>query len=135
VSDVTEHSSEGVPYPVLVRQHVWESLVSMLRVYSHAASLNGQELVVTGISDEAWVKCHGCALSLSFRSETGEATWRVTQPDLETWGEFRIEEDGTLNFPAGPKQLDTAAIDWVEHLVRAASPAADEHLGHPLRIS
>ena len=27
--------------PVEVRQHVWESLVSMLRVYAHAASLNG----------------------------------------------------------------------------------------------
>ena len=120
MNDATE---DGVPYPTQVRQHVWESLVSMLRVYSHAASLNGKELVVTGISDEAWVKCHGCVLALSFNPETGEATWRVTQPELETWGEFRIEEDGTLNFPAGPKPLDTAAIDWVEHLVRATSPA------------
>jgi hypothetical protein len=132
VSDVFE---DGVSYSTQVRQHVWESLVSMLRVYSHAASLNGTELTVTGISDQAWVKCHACALALSFNSENGEATWRVTQPELETWGEFRIEEDGTLNFPAGPKPLDTAAIDWVEHLVRAASPAADEHLGHPLGVS
>jgi hypothetical protein len=132
VSNLTE---DGVPYPTQVRQHVWESLVSMLRVYSHAASLNGKELVVTGISGQAWVKCHACVLALDFNPETGEATWRVTQPGLETWGEFRIEEDGTLNFPAGPKPLDTAAIDWVEHLVRAASPAADEHLGHPLGVS
>jgi hypothetical protein len=121
VSDVTDG---GVPYPTQVRQQVWESLVSMLRVYAHAASLNGKELVVTGISDEAWVKCRGCVLSLYFSPETGEATWRVTQPEQETWGEFRIEEDGTLNFPAGPKPLDTAAIDWVEHVVRATSPAA-----------
>ena len=131
MNDATE---DGVPYPTQVRQHVWESLVSMLRVYSHAASLNGKELVVTGISDEAWVKCHGCVLGLCFRPETGEATWRVTQPGQETWGEFRIDEDGTLHFPTGPKPLDTAAIDGVEHLVRAASPA-DEHLGHPLGIS
>ncbi len=135
MSNETEHASDGIAYPLLVRQHIWESLVSMLRVYAHAASLNGNELVVTGISDEAWVKCHDCALSLSFHPETGEATWRVTQPEQETWGEFRIEEDGTLNFPAGPKPLDTAAIDWVEHVVRATSPPADEPLGHPLGIS
>ena len=53
----------------------------------------------------------------------------MTQPELETWGEFRIEEDGTLNFPAGPKPLDTAAIDWVEHLVRRLA-GADEQLHH-----
>ncbi len=100
----------------------------MLRVYAHAASLNGKELVVTGISDEASVKCHDCVLASCFHPETGEATWRVTQPEQETWGEFRIEEDGTLTFPAGPKPLDTAAIDWVEHVVRATSPAADKHL-------
>jgi hypothetical protein len=120
VSDATE---DGVPYHTQVRLQVWESLVSMLRVYAHAATLNGKELEVTGISDEAWVKCHDCVLGLCFRPETGEATWRVTQPQQETWGEFRIEEDGTLTFPAGPKPLDTAAIDWVEHVVRATSPA------------
>ena len=33
--------------PAEVRHHVWESLVSMLRVYAHAASLNGNAYEVT----------------------------------------------------------------------------------------
>ncbi len=58
-------------------------------------------------------------MSLRFCPETGEGSWCVTQPEREEWGEFRIEEDGTLTFPAGPKALDAAAIDWIEHLVHA----------------
>jgi hypothetical protein len=135
LSDEAEHSHEGVPYPTRVRRQIWESLVSMVRVYAHAASLNGKEFVVTDLSDTASVKCHDSVLGLSFDPETGEATWRVTQPELETWGEFRIEEDGTLNFPAGPKPLDAAAIDWVEHLVRATSSEANEQLHQPTGIS
>ena len=41
-----------VDYPVQVRRHVWESLVSMLRVYAHAASLNGNEYVVTSVPEK-----------------------------------------------------------------------------------
>ena len=39
--------SEMEVYPAEVRRHVWESLVSMMQVYAHAASLNGKEYVVT----------------------------------------------------------------------------------------
>jgi hypothetical protein len=104
--------------PVEVRRHVWESLVSMLRVYAHAASLNGKEHVVTSGSDEAWVKHEDSALSLRFSLDTGEGNWCVTHPEREECGAFRIEEDGTLTFPIGPKDLDAAVIDWLEHLGR-----------------
>ena len=104
--------------PVEVRQHVWESLVSMLRVYAHAASLNGKDYAATSGAEEAWVKHQDSALSLRFSPDTGEGNWCVTHPEREECGAFRIEEDGTLTFPIGPKELDTAVIDWLDHLVR-----------------
>jgi hypothetical protein len=114
-------SEEGVAYPAQVRRQVWESLVSMLRVYAHGASLNGKEFIVTGSPETAEVKHQDSRLDLHFDPATGEAGWRITLPEREEWGVFRIEEDGTLNFPAGPKPLDTAAIDWIEQLVHCSS--------------
>ena len=104
--------------PVDVRHHVWESLVSMLRVYSHAASLHGSAYEVTAGAESAWVKHQESALSIQFSPDTGEGNWCVKHPEREECGAFRIEEDGTLTFPIGPKELDTAVIDWLDHLVR-----------------
>jgi hypothetical protein len=116
--------SEGVDCEVQVRRQVWESLTSMLRVYAHAAGLNaGDEYLVTSTSEEASVKHRDSALSLRFNPESGEGCWRVIQPEREAFGEFRIEADGTLNFPAGSKPLDAAAIEWIEHLAHVTSTA------------
>jgi hypothetical protein len=121
---------ESVAYAVQVRLHVWDSLVSMLRVYAHAASLNGKEYVVTSTHKEAWVKHQDSTLDLRFDSDTGEGCWRITHPEREAWGEFRIEEDGTLTLPVGPKPLDQAAIDWVERLGHSTvNPPAAEGYG------
>jgi hypothetical protein len=115
-------SSEGVDSGVQVRGHVWESLVSMVRVYAHAASLNAtDEYLVTNTSEEVSVKHRDSALHLRFNPETGEGCWRILQPEREEFGEFRIEADGTLNFPAGSKPLDAAAIEWIEHLTHVTS--------------
>jgi hypothetical protein len=112
--------NDGVDCEVQVRRQVWDSLTSMLRVYAHAASLNaGDEYLVTSTFEEASVKHRDLALNLRFNPETGEGSWRIIQPVREEFGEFRIEADGTLNFPAGPKPLDAAAIDWIEHLANA----------------
>jgi hypothetical protein len=105
--------------PIQVRSQIWESLVTMLRVYAHAASLGGKEYVVTTVANRAWVKHGDCSLVICFRPETGAASWRVIQPKRETWGAFQIEHDGTLTFPEGEKPLDAAAIDWMEQLVHA----------------
>jgi hypothetical protein len=116
--------SDDVDYGVQVRRQVWDSLTSMLRVYAHAAGLNaGDEYLVTSTSEEALVKHRDSALNLRFSAETGEGCWRIIQPGREEWGEFRIEADGTLNFPAGHKPLDAAAIEWIEHLAHVTSTA------------
>jgi hypothetical protein len=104
--------------PVEVRHHVWESLVSMLRVYAHAASLNGSPYLVTTGSDAASVKHQDSVLSLQLSPGSGEGNWCVTHPEREECGAFRIDEDGKLTFPIGPKELDAAAIDWLDHLGR-----------------
>jgi hypothetical protein len=100
----------------------------MLRVYAHAASLNGKEYVVTGSEEAAEVKCQNSGLKLHFDPATGEAGWCITRPEREEWGVFRIEGDGTLNFPAGPKPLDMAAIDWIDQLVQLV-PCSSQPLG------
>jgi hypothetical protein len=105
--------------PVDVRHHVWESLVSMLRVYAHAASLHGDAYEVTVSPESAWVKHQDSALSIQFSPDTGEGNWCVKHPEREECGAFRIEEDGTLTFPIGAKELDTAVIDWLDHLGRS----------------
>ena len=116
--------NDGEDCEVQVRRQVWDSLTSMLRVYAHAAGLNGgDEYLVTSTLEEASVKHRDLALNLRFNPETGEGCWRVTQPVREQFGEFRIEADGTLNFPAGPKPLDAAAIEWIEHLAHVTSTA------------
>jgi hypothetical protein len=117
-------SDEGVDCAVQVRGHVWDSLVSMVRVYAHAASLNaGDEYLVTSTSEGASVKHRDSALNLRFNPENGDGSWRIIQPVREEFGEFRIEADGTLNFPAGSKPLDAAAIEWIEHLAHVTSTA------------
>jgi hypothetical protein len=90
----------------------------MLRVYAHAAGLNGNAYEVTTGSDTAWVKHQASALDLRFSRDTGEGNWCVTHPEREECGAFRIEEDGSLKFPAGPKEIDQAAIDWIGYLGR-----------------
>ncbi len=102
--------------PVEVRRHVWESLVGMLRVYAHGAGLSGTEYVVTSDANGALVKHQDSTLSLGFSPETGEGSWLVNHPQREECGAFRIEEDGTLTVPAGPKEIDHAVIDWLGYL-------------------
>ena len=104
--------------PTDVRSHVWESLVSMLRVYAHAAGLNGNPYIVTSGSNQVTVKHEDSVLSLQFGPDSGEGNWCVKHPEREECGAFRIEEDGTLTFPIGAKELDTAVIDWLDHLGR-----------------
>ncbi len=104
--------------PTDVRSHVWESLVSMLRVYAHAAGLNGNPYIVTSGPNQATVKHEDSVLSLQFGPDSGEGNWCVTHPEREECGAFRIEDDGKLTFPVGPKELDAAAIDWLDHLGR-----------------
>jgi hypothetical protein len=114
---------------VSVRRQVWESLISMVRVYAHAAALNGVACDVTVSADEAVVTRRDGTLTIRCSEETGEGCWRLVHSvsalagggECEEWGEFHIDEHGVLMFPAGPKELDTAAIDWIDHLVHVST--------------
>jgi hypothetical protein len=112
--------SEMEVYPAEVRRHVWESLVSMMQVYAHAASLNGKEYVVSSSADKIWVRHQDRTLTITFDPGSGEASWSVARPECEEVGEFHIDEHGALIFPAGPRALDTAAMDWIALLDHAA---------------
>jgi hypothetical protein len=113
-------TAEGVDCAIQVRRQIWESLVTMLRVYAHAASLNeAAEYVVTSSSEDATVQHLESILSVHFDPNTGDGHWRITRPACESVGKFHIEEDGNLAFPVGPKALDQASIEWLEQLGHA----------------
>jgi hypothetical protein len=106
---------------VSVRRQVWESLVSMVRVYAHAASLNGVAVDVTVSPEKAVVRRQAATFTIQCSEETGAGSWRLVHGECEEWGEFHIDEHGVLMFPAGPKELDAAAIDWIDHLVHVST--------------
>jgi hypothetical protein len=106
---------------VTLPRQIWESLVSMVKVYAHAASLNGVACDVITSADAAVVTRKSCTLTIQCSQETGAGTWRLIHGDCEEWGEFSIDEHGALVFPAGPKELDAAAIDWIDQLVHVSN--------------
>jgi hypothetical protein len=109
-----------------VRQEVWQSLISMLRVYAHAASLNrGEVTVIETTPHSALLEHKDHALLLSFDARNGEGSFHPPtshSPKLKKLpGGFTILEDGALRVAGEETQLDEAAIGWVEQLIRAAA--------------
>jgi hypothetical protein len=109
-----------------VRREVWQSLLSMLRVYAYAASLSHGEIIVTETGPYAASLEHtGHTLMLSFdlssgKGGSGEGGCR--QPgSKQLSGVFEILEDGSLRVSGLETQLDVAAIDWVEQLTRMSA--------------
>ena len=102
--------------PAEVRRQVWHSLVSMLQVYAHAAGLHGKPYAVTTTVSSAAVKYGNASLTISFTPEEGVAVWRLIRSSSQEQGSFEIDEHGALQFPGGPKELDMAAMDWMDHL-------------------
>jgi hypothetical protein len=107
----------------LVRAELWRSLVSMLRVYAHAASFNHGEHIVTETTPASVSLEHkNAALHLIFDPGSGNATWMLEQHGgAATARVFRLLEVGLIEFDGEEKELDRAAIDWVEELTRAAA--------------
>jgi len=107
----------AVPFEVRVRWEVWESLVSMLRVYATAASLGRGEFTVTSAADAAWVRHKGNTLGLCFSAADGLASWRMTAPGgQERQASFQILPSGALISGGKEKELDEAALEWIEEL-------------------
>ena len=101
---------------VEVRRQIWESLVSMLRVYAHAAGLNKDAYGVASNAEAVWVTYAESTLHIVFSPKTGEAHWSLEKSGRDAKGDFLIDEHGHLVFPEGRKELDQAAIDWVHQL-------------------
>lgn len=110
------HSAEEV------RREVWHSLVSMLRVYSYAAGLDHGPIRVTDTSGGGViVRSNEGELELHFDEQSGEARWeRRGGEGQQVRGTFTLLADGRLDFDGEEKQLDSAAIEWVEDLTRPA---------------
>jgi hypothetical protein len=150
------HSAIGV------RREIWRSLVSMLRVYAHAAEMNHGAFQVTETSGErVVVESREGELTLSLDARSGAVRWKRRQKARTSertgtaaklgskpgshaghhikarsgertatprnaagktaTGRFTILADGRLDFDGEEKQLDSAAIEWVEDLTRPAS--------------
>jgi hypothetical protein len=112
----------NVPGSSLVRREVWRSLVSMLRVYAHAASLNYGEHAVSETGADVVTLAHQEAtLEINFHPASGMAAWILRhQGRAETSGLFTMSDAGAIEFDGKEKELDRAAIEWIEELTRTA---------------
>jgi hypothetical protein len=122
---VALREQRSVPPPgaagVAVRREVWQSLLSMLRVYAYAASLrHGEIAVIESAPQTALLEHQGRILALSFDLNSGKGSWQLPGAK-KTSGSFEILDDGRLHRAGVEKQLDEAAIDWVEELTHAAA--------------
>jgi hypothetical protein len=106
--------------PVDVRREIWLSLLGMVRVYAHAASLNGGAYGVENSGETAWLTYAESALRLRYSPETGAADWLLEHAGQTVEGTFEIDDHGRLFFPEGPRELDEAAIHWVQQVGASA---------------
>ena len=102
--------------PVEVRWQIWESLVSMLRVYTHAASLNHDGYGMASHPDHVRLTHGECALYIRYSPQTGAGQWHMQSPGQDLQGSFEIDDHSQVVFPEGPRELDEAAIHWVQQL-------------------
>ena len=107
--------------PVEVRRQIWESLVSMVRVYAHAASLGNDTYEVAATAEAVRMTTAESTLHIAYSPLSGNAQWNLRKPGHDAEGTFHIGEEGHLIFPEGEKELDAAAIDWVEQLGRVTA--------------
>jgi hypothetical protein len=92
----------------------------MLRVYAYAASLSHGEIVVIETAPyTALLEHRGHTLVLSLDPGSGQGRWHLAgAKDSEG---FEILDDGRLRRAGVERELDEAAIEWVEELTRAAA--------------
>ena len=101
------------------RAEIWESFVSLLRCYAAAASVPGSEYLVLNAVGATEVKHDHRVLSFRFQPSSGDATWQLLGEGAESRGSFHMREDSTLEFTGETKELDMAAIDFIEQLAQA----------------
>jgi hypothetical protein len=127
---VTLRKQPPIPPPLdqdaRVRREVWQSLLSMLRVYAYATSLShGEILVIETSPDRALLEHKGHTLVLGFDVRSGQGSC-LLPGSKKVEGGFEILADGRLRFAGIEKQLDEAALDWVEQLTGAESQPPQE---------
>ena len=119
----TWEAEAHAPGASLVRREVWRSLVSMLRVYAHAASLSYGEHIVTETGADVVTLAHQDAtLEINFHPGSGMAAWILRRPgSAETAGLFTLSHAGAIEFDGKEKELDQVAIEWVQQLTHAGA--------------
>ena len=94
--------SEEVDSPVQVRRHIWESLVSMLRVYAHAASLTQAMRRRLPALPKQLGEPGDLGTAPLFRPWPG--AWLLENKPARTGsGEFEIDDEGRLVLPRAPR--------------------------------
>lgn len=97
-----------------VRKEIWRSLISMLRVYASLEGLGRGEAATVEESgmNVVVVEQGGRRLTLSMEAGSGLGRWMLPL----SAGEFTISETGSLEVDHTPRELDAAAIEWLDKL-------------------
>jgi hypothetical protein len=110
---------------LLVREslELWQSLISMVKVYAANPSLGSERVVVNEASlNQTRVMC-GVAtlrLSLDFTDRIGE--WQLEPSrELGDAGSFQLLPNGSVKWNKEEQQFDHAAIEWIGWVTRRAA--------------
>lgn len=97
-----------------IRRQVWRSVISMVRVYASLESIRMREpihLTETTMHSAA-VEIGSVRLELIINLESGWGGWRLAGEA----GEFAISDSGLLLVDREQKELDIAAMEWLDKL-------------------
>jgi hypothetical protein len=102
-----------VPTAAQLHIELWHSLASLLRSYTAAHGLHKSRSAEIEADEEQITARHG-ARYLKLRRTGASIAW--TRENGKS-GVFKMTEHGTLQGPAGEKELDMAAETWARELM------------------
>lgn len=124
MNDSRPPTPEDLISTVKVRKEIWRSLIATFRVYASLEALghgNVARIRETG-RDGLTIELNNRKLVLAMDVKNGRGEW-----DMESSaGEFTLSDSGVLMIGSEPKELDAAAIEWLERLSLTLPPGRSE---------
>ncbi len=107
-------TASQVHTPEALWTELWASLASLLRSYTAAHGLSGNQQAIFGVQQEKITIHHG-ERWLRLERRNAAVTWTRENGNS---GAMELTEHGSLRGPAGEEALDLAAESWARELMR-----------------
>ena len=112
--------SAAAPAPMLdseLHLELWRSFVALLR--SYAALHHPQPAQVEASENTAAILAGAGRLTMQFDPATGAVRWQQhLPPHAAVTGSFIIQPEGTISIDGSTRDLDHAAIDFIDFVLK-----------------